>query len=62
MLATTYFEFEGAIDEVVQAEVTLVVLELNPVGPAVAEKLEVRLGTNQLMPEDDGAVDPAVLL
>lgn len=50
----------GVIEEDVKADVFLILLELNPVGPAEVEKLNVRLGKNELMPE--GAVGPAVLL
>lgn len=56
----TYIE-RGVMEEVVKADVALILVELNPVGPAEVEKLEVRLGMNELKPEE-GAVGPAVLL
>ncbi len=53
----TYIESDGVI-EAVKADVALAMLELHPVGPAVVETLNVRLGMNELMPEA-GAVGPA---
>ena len=59
--ARTY-EVEGVMGGIVKADVVLGMLELDPVGPAVVEKLELILGTNELTPEVDGAVGPAILL
>lgn len=50
----------GVMEEDVVADVLLILLELSPVRPAEVEKLDVRLGKNELMPE--GPVGPAVLL
>lgn len=58
--SNTYIE-RGVMEEVVKADVALILVELNPVGPAEVEKLEVRLGMNELKPEE-GAVGPAALL
>lgn len=48
------------MEEDVKVDVFLILLELNPVGPAEVEMLNVRLGKNELMLE--GVVGPAVLL